>query len=170
MMAKAPRFDKLRTKIELETKKEIQRTKTQNLKDLGVYEATSRTAYCSIRSHSSSRRSTRSVSGSASSIIGRPSELKARFLRGNGKITDSLANIPGKSFPSLYQETFKGHHIKDRVMRRTEQDFFSRSFSGPHVSPDPPTICKPVEPVDYDREKISRFTQNLSGMLKMSSE
>lgn len=97
----------------------------------------------------------RSVGASASNIIGPPKDLKARFLKGNGKITDSLANIPGRALPSLYQESFKGHLVKDKVMRRTDQDFFCRSFSGPHVSPDPPTIY-------YDREKISRFTNDLT--------
>lgn len=103
LMAKAPRFDKLRTAIELENKKEALRAKIKNLKEVGVYETSTRSAYKSIRSTtSSSRKTNRSVSGSATSIIGKPSELKARFLKGNGKITDSLANIPGRSFPSLY--------------------------------------------------------------------
>lgn len=91
---------------------------------------------------SSARKTNRSCSGSASSIIGSPFQLKAQFLKGNGKITNSLADIPGKSLPSLYQDSFKAHMVLNKVMRRTDQDFFSRSFSGPHVSPDPPTICE----------------------------
>lgn len=141
LMAKAPRFDKLKTQVEFEAK-------MKGYEKVGVSLASTRSS--SYRAKSAGR----APGYSASSIIGSPKLLKQRFLNGNGKVTHSLAMVKERHLPSLYTDSFRGPRIGHKVLRRTEQDFFSRTFSGTHVSPDPPTVY-------FDREKIMRYTADL---------